>query len=767
MPSEKHSIVTDVFRHQYLIILAILWSFASLPINAQNYPDAWEGTLDVFQYDQGILSYRDDGVSGKASIHHNYAKPRSGYLIWSFGTLFETPPTTQNSFSLTLFSIQQNQALYQYVLEPSPDSKEILLLKKNFQMSSGVWDKISQETLDRHMLRFASTAWNGLEMRVIYEEGIGLVMQTFSPHGELQTSKEVIQVEQGMPVWKIKLQTQFTAKKKLQHSYMLPVVTDEVEEQDESPLKIIDSKVDELGEVILKMNKSVNTSQAIITCDGHHPTIANGSSPDILIIQLGEVFQANTEYRFIITDLINLQGEKESLEFTIMGKSEDESTIEIPQGIFITELMVDPPTSGSLRDIKYIELYNNSGEDIDLGYLTLLYRNTKYELPHSKWANHTFAVAYPEANTHPTNIGLLVPLTNFPALSGTFTLRLADPDGNILDQINYSNRLYGEGFPHGKASVERVGYKPDRWLRSNHPNGGTPGLHTTMRPHVGVEARSVVINELMLSPSGTAEKYIELYNRSSSTIDVSELYLTYANKEEASSSKSWLPVINTFLLKPGEYVVLSSFPESLARIFPDHDANTFVERIDFPSISSTYSEIELRSHADDKVIDRVIYRRQWLGDDSRDRTGYSLERISPDHDGTVRNNWRRARSTDSESGIGGTPGVKNSVFGIPSDTLDDRSYISWPDTPEINDIKELYIMLQRFGDLAKLDIYTIDGAPIYSSNGTAITGILDMIRQGKAPYPTMLMVVHITFTDEEKDPPIVSYSSVWLHHNGG
>lgn len=750
------------FFIQVFLFISITTYFIT-PVLSQDWPGKWSGDTHIFRYDEGVLSYRDDGISGQGTISLKYSAPNTGYLIWDFGTIFITPPTSQNNFSLTLLSIQKDQILYRYTIAPDASGRELILTKIIYQNEGGAPKEISRRVLDRHRLRYASTAWNGLVVRIIYKEGEGIAMQSFSPHGDLQSSETIIEIDEGIPQWEMTLSTRFTGKKKLDHAFLLPRVTDQPSSEEDESLKTLDSKVDELGIVTLKLNKAVNTSEATVTCEGHHPTISSGESPNIIVIHLGAAFQPNTRYLFRVTGLRNLQGKEEYLEFEVMGSNESESSIEIPQGILITEIMADPPVSGPLKECRYIELFNNTGGEIDIAEITLHYRSTKYRLPHFKCPHGSFVILFPEGSPRPTLSATLVPMDNFPALNGTFTLKITGSDDQTLDMVNFSGKLYGEGAPHGSASVERIAYHPDLWRRSNHPNGGTPGLHTTMLPYSEVEEHAVVINEIMLTPSGTGEKYIELYNRSSKSITVSDLYLSYANKEETTNAKSWTIVHSPIQLPPSGYLVLCPFPERLAQLYPQHDSSTFIERIDFPGISANYSEIELKSHKDDKVIDRVIFRRQWLGENSNDRTGYSLERISPDNNGTQRNSWKRARSIDPDAKIGGTPGMKNSVFGTSPDHPGNGTFTNWPDTPEIT-LEQLDGMLQTFGSKAELELYTLDGAPIYYARNNAVREMMNRIQHGQAPFPTLLISIRITFTDEDREPSRVTYSGIWLHH---
>lgn len=757
---ENHQRFSGDLRLLLLLFLLLILLTTSSAL-AQSLPSGWSGDVQFFEYDEGVLHYRDDGEVGQAKLTYKYGKPTNNFLVWDFGTRFDTLPTSQNSFSLTLFYIERDQTLYRYYIEPSIQANTIQLKLEYSSRRNNSWEPISSRILDEHQFRFLATAYSRLDIRVIYEVGKGIVMQSFSPHGDLQVSQEIIPIETGTFKGEMVLETRFTSKKKLGFSFILPIVSQKNEQNEDEEIRIIDSTIDRKGEIQLKLNKQVNASNATVTCDGYKPTITNGESADILLIYLGASFQSNKEYQFTITGLENLQGGKENLEFSFITTDEFESKTEMPNGIFITEIMANPPTSGRLSGIKYIELYNNSGHEINLGEVILQYRSTKYPLPYYQWASGTFAVLFLESAPYPTNSALLVPLPSFPALSGSFSLKLLNVNNDKLDEVNFSDRMYGEGHKKGLASVERIAYSPDIWRRSDHPNGGTPGAHTTMLPYRSVASKSVVINELMLSPSSTGEKYIELYNTSSEVIDVSDLYLTYANKEESSSFTSWLPVNYTTKLNPGDYVVLCPFPESLLKLFPRNNPDTFIERIDFPSISPTYSEIELRSHKDDQLIDKATYRRQWLGEESGDRTGYSLERIAPLSDGTVRSNWKRASSNSHDGKGGGTPGVRNSAFGgYPSP---DGSGSTWSDTPDIQEIEQLYQMLESYSHLADLEIFTLDGALLYTTRGEEIRNILDKVRRGDTPYPTMLLVIRVVFRDEERDPATVSYGSVWLN----
>lgn len=745
--------------HRLLIAgILILFSALSLPsLTAQEWDEVWRGDKELFHYENGLITYRDDNKAGKARLWRTADAPISGQRTWTFQTYFNNErPTSQNSFTLTLLTERTENREIAYEVAPDATGQQLLLRRVFYKRQHGKrGEMLSRKTLSRHRVRHYAQAWSSFFIQVEYDQAQGIRLKSKSHVGALEVS-DWVPLSSNDISWAMELHTTFTAKKKLQYKYQLPTISDEKESQE--PLKYTEVQAEQSGKITVTLNKPVDTSLAVVHIEGLNPTISQGATPYEIIVMLGAAFQPNRTYEIAITGLVNMAGEYEEIAFTIVTDPKNEGDHQMPEGIFITEVMASPPTSGPLRHVKYIELFNNSSAPIQLGLLQLQYLRTKYPLPNITLAPGAFALLYSANDPAPTSLGTLVPLDKFPALSSTFHLSIQTKSGKELDEIRFSSRIYGEGQPRGNTSVERVSYHPDIWRRSNHPDGGTPGAHTTLRPYNQVAPSTVVLNEIMLSPGAGGEKYLELFNNSNSVIDLADLYLCFTNKEEQVSTNSWLLVRESRLLEPGAYIVLCPYPETLAKRFSNHDTSTFVERIDFPSISSTYSEMEIRSHLGDQVIDRAIYRRQWLGAENKDRTGYSLEKRSPELDGTLRSTWRRA--TDES---GGTPGVINSVHGLPSTSgSDEGDYGAWPQHPTL-EYDQLPTLLSTYAHLAKVEVLTLLGEPILQGEGAEVPLILQEIQSGTAPLPTTLVIIRVTFYNPEATPPHLTYSATWLH----
>ena len=342
-------------------------------------------------------------------------------------------------------------------------------------------------------------------------------------------------------------------------------------------------------------------------------------------------------------------------------------------------------------------------------------------------------------------------MDHFPSMSGSFTLALEGRDGQPYDRVVVDDRLHEPGLPKEGHSLERIASDPPQWRYSTAPMGGTPGEPSLMRPYAKVAPGELVVSELMLSPESVGEKYIELYNNSSHPVELDGVYLSYRSSPTSSFSH-WPLVVSPYTLPPGAFTVLTPYPPALARLYPISDRSTFVERIDFPSLSPTYSEIRLVARADREVVDQVTYRRQWLGDTTADRTKYSLERVSPKSDGTRMSSWRRA----SEATRGGTPGRANSAS-VESDPAS-----LWPDDPRLT-YKQMMALLPIYGELATLELFTLDGQMIYRKQGREVSDLLRKLQEGRAPLPTLIVVVRVVFTHPDPDFAPLTYSGKWVH----
>ena len=191
------------------------------------------------------------------------------------------------------------------------------------------------------------------------------------------------------------------------------------------------------------------------------------------------------------------------------------------KALYISEIMASTPDKGPFEGFKYIELYNPQDTPVSLHTFILRYKNTSYTLPEVSVPPRSYVTLFADGDTAVETLEHSVRMAKFPALSGTFVLQLIGAvSGQVVDRVKFGHKLYGYGFEKGKASVERLSFSGhnDQWRRSDDPRGGTPSEPTKMKPASPVVPNALIINEILLSPPSTGEKYIELHNTTDTPI---------------------------------------------------------------------------------------------------------------------------------------------------------------------------------------------------------------------------------------------------------
>ena len=163
------------------------------------------------------------------------------------------------------------------------------------------------------------------------------------------------------------------------------------------------------------------------------------------------------------------------------------------------------------------------------------------------------------------------------------------------------------------------------------------------------EPGDLIINEIMASPSAAVPsspnaEYVEIYNRSGQLLDLRGVQL---ESGEISSS---------VLLEPGGFAVLTD-TDDLAAFGA---VSVLIGMDGFPQLTDAGRTLTLS--LGEAELDRVAYTDEWYNDPERQGSGYSLERINPDHPCSDQDNWRA-----SQAAAGHTAGAQNAVFSTEPD----------------------------------------------------------------------------------------------------
>ena len=284
------------------------------------------------------------------------------------------------------------------------------------------------------------------------------------------------------------------------------------------------------------------------------------------------------------------------------------------------------------------------------------------------------------------------------------TLSLLDDTGTLMDQHTYSVETeagYSEERVEEGASCEY-----GQWKMSRSQNGTPGGPNSVSFIPAEFEARTVIINEIMLDPPSGEPEWFEVFNRSLETINLSGWLF--------SDSDTTGPIVfctEDRFVDPGVYAVISE-DSSIQYAMED------VEHLYVPfrwSVLNNEEDVLYLYDPSGGVIDRVSYRGSWQSIQNT-----SLERISPERASGDSANWY---SCTAPSGM--TPGTANSVYApsIPSESkISIRPDPFSPDGDGFEDVAGISYQLPAETAFIRLQIYDINGRLIRTLAGGAPSG---------------------------------------------
>lgn len=313
--------------------------------------------------------------------------------------------------------------------------------------------------------------------------------------------------------------------------------------------------------------------------------------------------------------------------------------------VVINELMYDVSSGG----VEFVEVFNRGAAHVQLTNWAIRDAGSLKTIPmENAWLpSGGFRVLAGDSaildHGIPDSVVIIVP--GMPSLNNDADdMVLLDETGAVVDSVHYFNSWGGRSG----VSLERVhpdggSQNPGNWVScvaSGGHTGGRTNSALTARPF---DARSVVINEVMYSPFSGEQEYVEIYNRSDSTVDLGGWGLSVGVGKALLS-------IGPLPLAPGCYRVVSDARDLGGRFdLPD---SLHIQPVDpLPALSNTGATLVLHDPVG-SAIDSLTYTSAWGGG-----PGLSLERKSPAGLSTLHSNW-----TSCVFPEGGTPGEVNSVL---------------------------------------------------------------------------------------------------------
>ena len=171
-----------------------------------------------------------------------------------------------------------------------------------------------------------------------------------------------------------------------------------------------------------------------------------------------------------------------------------------------------------------------------------------------------------------------------------------------------------------------------------------------------INAGDILINEILFDPVSPGVDYVELYNPSEKTFDLSELKLGVIKEVFPNPTDTVLITEDSRLMLPHSYALLSTDGYTVSQQY--HCAmEGFVDMASFPSYANS-GGIALLMSRRGVTVDQMAYSEQMHYPLLKETKGVSLERVSWEVPSDQADNWHSA----AEAVGFGTPGYRNSMM---------------------------------------------------------------------------------------------------------
>ena len=217
----------------------------------------------------------------------------------------------------------------------------------------------------------------------------------------------------------------------------------------------------------------------------------------------------------------------------------------------------------------------------------------------------------------------------------------------------------------------------------------------------------VIINEILFNPSKDGFDYVEGYNRSAESIDLTDLMVATRNAADEIASVKIITK-ESIVIRPGNYFVLTVNENWLRKNYYVPDSALIIAMTSLPAFPDDEGAVLLLRKYDTMIVDEFTYNENWHFRMIGDPEGVALERINYNLASQDKNNWT---SASSSSGYG-TPAQANSQF-IPeqktSEAISVLPKIISPGNDGNNDYAFININVNEQGKLASAIIYDANG----------------------------------------------------------
>lgn len=211
------------------------------------------------------------------------------------------------------------------------------------------------------------------------------------------------------------------------------------------------------------------------------------ANPQLVILTTNSSLVDGTTYELNVENISDLNGNTideitTNFTFTLIQTAS-------AYDILINEIMVDPIPVLGLPEAEFIEIYNRSNKNINVGNFELIVGNTIRLLPDFILAANEYAVIVDNENAPSfSGFGKTIALEGFPVLRNSGEqISLYNSNSELLHAINYRTSWYqNNNKVDGGFTLELMNpLAPclpgiENWSASENGNGGTPGRQNSI-----------------------------------------------------------------------------------------------------------------------------------------------------------------------------------------------------------------------------------------------------------------------------------------------
>ncbi|MFB2121357.1 lamin tail domain-containing protein [Parapedobacter sp. 2B3] len=281
--------------------------------------------------------------------------------------------------------------------------------------------------------------------------------------------------------------------------------------------------------------------------------------------------------------------------------------------------------------------------------------------------------------------------------NGPFKMLSGKSDETTVSDDTYLNSGYS-GYFVSFSPVRAHDFKLDYFLVK--PLDPSAGTDTSDIP----EASDILINEVLSDPKSGGVDFLEIYNYSNKTIDLSGVHIAQVGTNGIVGNRQAVSDHPLFI-HPNEYKVLTRRPATIKQHYPNATSSAMIAMASLPDFNKETGGVVI--YGNRGTIDSLFYTPQMQSPFITSHRGISLERQHFSEPTLAPRNFRSAAVA-----IGGaTPGYRNSQF--PDGVLEEHVFLASktfsPDNDGFEDRLEINYRFPESGFMATVDIYTDQG----------------------------------------------------------